>query len=197
MAERDFPKLTGAAGRLSKAPIFIEDISGISIMELRARARRMTKAEGIKLWVIDYLQLLEATNGRGRRHDNRQQEITEISKGIKALAKEMKVPVIVLSQLNRDMEKANRKPRLSDLRESGAIEQDADVIGLLYRQEAEDDAEDTGVVKVVLDIAKQRNGPTGPVFLNFIKAFTRFENAPKVHEEDVPNGRSAKQPHND
>src|SRR5688572_15660868 len=131
LAERDFPKLTGAAGKLANAPLYIDDTAGLSILQLRAKARRMAQQYGIKLFVIDYLQLLHST---ARRAENRQQEIADISNGIKALAKELKVPVIVLSQLNRELEKdKNRKPRLSDLRESGAIEQDADLVALLYK----------------------------------------------------------------
>src|SRR2546430_2346352 len=122
LAERDFPKLTGAAGKLANAPLFIDDSSALSILQLRAKARRMFQQYGIKLFVIDYLQLLHST---ARRAENRQQEIADISSGIKALAKELNVPVIVLSQLNRELEREkNRKPRLSDLRESGAIEQE-------------------------------------------------------------------------
>src|SRR5439155_1908299 len=117
-------------GRLSNAPLFIDDTPALSILHLRARARRLWQQYGIKLFVIDYLQLLHSTARRSQ--DNRQQEIADISSGIKALAKELKVPVIVLSQLNRELEKdKSRKPRLSDLRESGAIEQDADLVGLL------------------------------------------------------------------
>src|SRR6185369_14565367 len=120
LAERDFPKLTGNAGKLANAPLFIDDSSALSILQLRAKARRMFQQYGIKLFVIDYLQLLHST---ARRAENRQQEIADISSGIKALAKELKVPIIVLSQLNRELEREkNRKPRLSDLRESGAIE---------------------------------------------------------------------------
>ena len=128
LATRDFPKLTGAAGRLSGAPLFIDDTSGLSILQLRAKARRLAQQHGIKLFVVDYLQLLHST---ARRVDNRQQEIADISNGLKALAKELRVPVVVLSQLNRDVEKrgAGEAPRLSDLRESGAIEQDADLVG--------------------------------------------------------------------
>src|SRR6267378_3831512 len=139
LAERDFPKLTGAAGKLANAPLFIDDSSGLSILQLRAKARRMAQQYGIKLFVVDYLQLLHST---ARRAENRQQEIADISNGIKALAKELKVPIVVLSQLNRELEKdRNRKPRLSDLRESGAIEQDADLVALLYKPTGgEDDA---------------------------------------------------------
>lgn len=194
LAERDFPKLVASTGRLMHAPIFIDDTPGLSILQLRAKARRMHQQYGIKLFVIDYLQLLHSTAARGR--ENRQQEIADISSGIKALAKELQVPIIVLSQLNREFEKdKDRKPRLSDLRESGAIEQDADLIGLLYKPSRGDEdggeaegAESTGgdVVPVNLLIAKQRNGPTGDVALTFLKSFTRFENAAKVAAQDVP-----------
>jgi replicative DNA helicase len=192
LAERDFPKLTGAAGKLANAPLFIDDSSGLSILQLRAKARRMHQQYGIKLFVIDYLQLLHST---ARRAENRQQEIADISSGIKSLSKELKVPIIVLSQLNRELEKRERGavPKLSDLRESGSIEQDADLVGLLYKPgkggeeddgsggQAEEDA-----VPVNLLIAKQRNGPTGDVNLTFLKSFTRFESAAKVSDEDMP-----------
>ena len=190
MSEADFPKLTSAAGRLARAPLFIDDSAGLSILQLRARARRMHQQHGIKLFVIDYLQLLHSTARRSA--DNRQQEIADISNGIKALAKELKVPVIVLSQLNRDLEKdKSRKPRLSDLRESGAIEQDADVVGLLYKPSSGEDedgapAEEADGQPVNLLIAKQRNGPTGDVGLTFLKSYTRFESAAKVSDEDMP-----------
>jgi replicative DNA helicase len=190
LAERDFPKLTGSAGKLAGAPLFIDDTAGMSILQLRAKARRMTQQYGIKLFVIDYLQLLHSTS---RRAENRQQEIADISNGIKALAKELKVPMIVLSQLNRELEKdKNRKPRLSDLRESGAIEQDADLVALLYKPSSgdEDDSDKSGLeqdaVPVNLLIAKQRNGPTGDVALTFLKAYTRFESAAKVSADDLP-----------
>ena len=191
LAERDFPKLTGAAGKLANAPLFIEDSSGLSILQLRAKARRMYQQHGIKLFVIDYLQLLNSTSFRA---ENRQQEIADISSGIKSLAKELNVPVIVLSQLNREIEREKgRAPRLSDLRESGAIEQDADVVGLLYKPKSAGDEDDGGpaaeedAVPVNLLIAKQRNGPTGDVNLTFLKSYTRFESAAKVSDEDVPN----------
>src|ERR1051325_3964410 len=137
LAERDFPKLTGSAGKLAGAPVFIDDSSGLSILQLRAKARRMAQQYGIKLFVIDYLQLLNSTS---RRAENRQQEIADISNGIKALAKELKVPVVVFSQLNRELERDNnREPGLSDLRESGSIEQDADLVALLYKPNGGDD----------------------------------------------------------
>jgi replicative DNA helicase len=190
LAERDFPKLTGAAGKLAGAPLFIDDSAGLSVLQLRAKARRMHQQYGIKLFVIDYLQLLHSTS---RRAENRQQEIADISNGVKGLAKELNVPVIVLSQLNRELEREkNRKPRLSDLRESGSIEQDADVVAMLYKPSSDDDEgggppAEQDAVPVNLLIAKQRNGPTGDVNLTFFKSITRFENAAKVSEEDVPN----------
>ena len=140
--------------------------------------------------MVDYLQLLHST---ARRAENRQQEIADISNGIKSLAKELNVPVIVLSQLNREIEREKgRPPRLSDLRESGAIEQDADVVGLLYKPSSGDDDDTANAVEedaipVNLLIAKQRNGPTGDVNLTFLKSYTRFESAAKVSDVDVPN----------
>ena len=189
LAERDFPKLTGAAGKMASCPLYIDDAAGLSILQLRAKARRMHQQYGVKLLVIDYLQLLHSTARRAQ--ENRQQEIADISNGIKALAKELQVPVIVLAQLNRELEKdKNRKPRLSDLRESGSIEQDADLVGLLYKPSVEDDegggGGDHDTRPVNLLIAKQRNGPTGDVNLTFLNSITRFESAAKVSDEDVP-----------
>ena len=194
LAERDFPRLTGAAGKLRAAPLYIEDRSGLSILQLRAKARQMWQQYGIKLFVIDYLQLLHSPS---RRADNRQQEIAEISGGIKELAKELNVPVIVLSQLNRELEKRGPgdRPRLSDLRESGAIEQDADLVGLLYKDKKpdEEDERESDAIAIKLFIAKQRNGPTGDVNLTFMKGITRFESAAKVSTEDA----EYRPPHND
>jgi replicative DNA helicase len=190
LAERDFAPLTNAAGQLSGAPLFIDDTSGMSILQLRAKARRMCQQHGIKLFVVDYLQLLHSTSRRAQ--ENRQQEIAEISSGIKALAKELDVPIIVLAQLNRELEKdKSRKPRLSDLRESGSIEQDADLVGLLYKPATDDEdapalEDQPDGIPVNLLIAKQRNGPTGDVNLTFLKPYTRFESAAKVSEEDIP-----------
>jgi replicative DNA helicase len=191
MSESDFPKIMAAAGRLSNSKLFIDDSAGLSILQLRARARRMSQQHGIKLFVIDYLQLLHSTARRSQ--ENRQQEIAEISSGIKALAKELNVPVIVLAQLNREIEKdKSRKPRMSDLRESGSIEQDADLVGLLYKPNAgDDDAADAAPdesdgLAVNLLIAKQRNGPTGDVNLTFLKSYTRFESAAKFSDADLP-----------
>ncbi|MGA2029385.1 MAG: replicative DNA helicase [Verrucomicrobiota bacterium] len=194
MQDTDFPKLMTAAGRLSSAPLFIDDTAGLSILQLRARARRLAQQHDIKLFVIDYLQLLHSTARRSQ--ENRQQEIADISSGIKALAKELEVPVVVLSQLNREPEKRERgaEPKLSDLRESGAIEQDADVVGLLYKPGKSGDDENSGfeeqdAVPINLLIAKQRNGPTGDVSLTFLKSYTRFENAARVSDEDMPASR--------
>ncbi len=188
LAERDFPKLTGAAGKLATSPLFIDDSSGLSILQLRAKARRMYQQFGIKLFIVDYLQLLHST---ARRAENRQQEIADISSGIKSLAKELDVPIVVLSQLNRELEKdKDRKPRLSDLRESGAIEQDADVVCLLYKRSRDDEdgaGEEADAMPVNLLIAKQRNGPTGDIHLTFLKQYTRFESAAKISDDVVPD----------
>ncbi|MEY2494063.1 MAG: replicative helicase [Verrucomicrobiota bacterium] len=177
LAERDFPSLTAAASKLAEAQIFIDDTASLSILELRAKARRLKAQKDIKLIVVDYLQLLRSTTRRAQ--DNRQLEISEISAGLKGLAKELKVPVLVLAQLNRQPEaRTGGKPRLSDLRESGSIEQDADLVGLLVRPEIYEEDEDARAEKAgeaELIIAKQRNGPVGEIALTFLKEFTRFE----------------------
>jgi len=177
LAERDFPSLTAAASKLAEAEIYIDDSAGLSILELRAKARRLKAQKNIQLIVVDYLQLLRSTTRRAQ--DNRQLEISEISAGIKGLAKELKVPIIVLAQLNRQPEaRSGGKPRLSDLRESGSIEQDADLVGLLVRPEIYEEDEDARAEKAgeaELIIAKQRNGPVGEIPLTFLKEFTRFE----------------------
>src|SRR5438045_3501318 len=177
LAERDFPSLTAAASKLAEAQIFIDDSASLSILELRAKARRLKAQKDIKLIVVDYLQLLRSTTRRAQ--DNRQLEISEISAGLKGLAKELKVPVLVLAQLNRQPEaRTGGKPRLSDLRESGSIEQDADLVGLLVRPEIYEEDEDARAEKAgeaELIIAKQRNGPVGEIALTFLKEFTRFE----------------------
>jgi len=186
LGKEDFRRLSEASDRLKKAPLFIDDTPALTIGELRARARRMAHEHGVKLIVVDYLQLLRAPSTR-RGDSNRQQEIAEISSGIKSLAKELRLPALVLSQLNRELERdRTRKPRLSDLRESGAIEQDADVVGLLYRadpnnpskpasmDEETEDALHEDFLPVNLLIAKQRNGPTGDVGLMFQRSLTRF-----------------------
>ena len=179
--------ITQAASDMIKAPLFIDDAAGLDILGLRSRARRMAQQHKVELFIIDYIQLLRSSS---RRAENRQQEIADISGGIKSLAKELDVPVVVLSQLNREIEARQGKPRLSDLRESGAIEQDADFVGLLYiPSEAEEDVvagKDSHAVHLL--VAKQRNGPTGDIPLTFLKGFTRFENAAKVSAEDISTG---------
>jgi replicative DNA helicase len=180
LSERDFPALQAAASKLAEAKIFIDDTSGLSILELRAKARRMKSQHDIAAIFIDYLQLLRSTSRRAQ--DNRQLEIAEISSGLKAIAKELNIPVVVLAQLNRNPEQrsgeSKGRPRLSDLRESGSIEQDADLVGLLVREEyyaESDDEKKESEGKATLIIAKQRNGPVGDVPLTFLKEFTRFE----------------------
>src|SRR5437660_7768525 len=180
LGERDFPSLTAAASKLAEAKIFIYDSPSLEILELRAKARRLKAQQDIELIVVDYLQLLRSTTRRAQ--DNRQLEISEISAGLKGLAKELKIPVIVIAQLNRNPEirtgSGKGVPRLADLRESGSIEQDADLVGLLVREEyyADSDEERTELEgKAELIIAKQRNGPIGQVKLTFLKDFTRFE----------------------
>ena len=174
LGEMDWPKLTTAADSLSEAPIFIDDTAAITVLEMKAKARRLKAEHGLGLVIIDYLQLMRS----GATKDSREQEISEISRSLKALAKELSVPVIALSQLNRQVEvRTNRRPQMADLRESGAIEQDADVIAFIYRDEVYNKAEDNpekGIAEII--IAKQRNGPTGTVKLAFLEKFTSFEN---------------------
>src|SRR5712675_1710283 len=177
LGERDFPSLTAAASKLAEAKIFIDDSPSLEILELRAKARRLKAQQGVELVLIDYLQLLRSATRRAK--ENRQLEISEISAGLKALAKELNIPVIVVAQLNRQPEaRSGGKPRLSDLRESGSIEQDADLVGLLVRPEIYEEDEDARAEKAgeaELIIAKQRNGPVGEIPLTFLKEFTRFE----------------------
>ncbi len=189
LSERDFPSLTDAASKLAKSNMFIDDTPSISILEFRAKARRLKAQHDIALIAIDYLQLLRSTSRRAQ--DNRQLEIAEISAGIKALAKELAIPILVLAQLNRNPEsrggESKGRPRLSDLRESGSIEQDADVVGLLVREEYyadTDEEKEASEGKATLILAKQRNGPTGDVKLTFLKQFTRFEDSAPEHAAD-------------
>lgn len=188
LSERDFPALTTAASKLADSKIFIDDTAGLSILELRAKARRLKSQHGIEAIFIDYLQLLRSTSRRAQ--DNRQIEIAEISSGLKALAKELDIPIVVLAQLNRNPEQrsgeSKGRPRLSDLRESGSIEQDADVVGLLVREEYYADSDEEkkeSEGKATLIIAKQRNGPVGDVPLTFLKQFTRFETRAWTEDE--------------
>lgn len=194
--QEDYDRLSQAAFALAGRPLYIDDTPALSIMKLRAKARRMVQRWQCKLFVIDYLQLLHSTSRRAQ--DNRQQEISEISAGVKALAKELNVPIIVLAQLNRAIEQdKSRKPRLSDLRESGSIEQDADLVGLLYKQKPEDEdkvVETSEALAVNLLVAKQRNGPTGDIYFTFLKPYTRFEMAAPVDDRDVPAPRQTTPP---
>jgi len=171
LSQSDWPRLTNAAGKLSEAPIFIEDTAGLTVLEIRAKARRLKAQHDIKLVIVDYLQLMQGP----MRSENRQQEISEISRSLKALARELRVPVIAISQLSRAVEqRADRRPQLSDLRESGAIEQDADLVALLLREEYYTPTEDNkGVAELI--VAKQRNGPVGTLKLTFISEYARFE----------------------
>lgn len=183
LPKNDQQSLANAANLYMHSRMYIDDTAGLSILELRAKARRLKDKHGLGLIVIDYLQLLRSPSKRGQ--ENRQIEIAEISNGIKALAKELEIPIIVLAQLNRKSEdRGDGKPRISDLRESGSIEQDADVVGLLYRSayyaKDEEDREQKGG-EAELIIAKQRNGPTGEVPLTFLAEYTRFESRDLSH----------------
>ncbi len=177
----DWPKLTAAAGRLSESPIFIDDTPAISVLEIKAKARRLKAESGLDLIVLDYLQLMRGRNSSVPR----EQEISEISRSLKALAKELNIPVVALSQLNRQVEsRTDKRPQLADLRESGAIEQDADVIMFIYRDEVYNKSEDNpekGKAEII--IGKQRNGPTGVANMTFLKEYTCFENLAYVHDE--------------
>ena len=183
LAEHDWQLLIEAASVLSEAPIFIDDTPAISVLELRAKARRLKSEHNISLIIIDYLQLMKGKGGNERR----EQEISEISRSLKALAKELNIPVVALSQLNRKVEdRENKRPRLADLRESGAIEQDADLIAFLYRDEVYNQREDNpnrGMAELI--IGKHRNGPVGKIKLAFLEKYTSFENLQLNQEGDA------------
>jgi replicative DNA helicase len=182
LAQSDWPSLTSAAAKLSEAPIYIDDTPSLSVLELKAKARRLKAQFDIKILMVDYLQLMQG----GQGIESRQQEISEISRSLKGLARELNVPVIAVSQLSRAVEsRQDHRPQLSDLRESGAIEQDADVVVLLLREEYYNPSEENrGKAEVI--IAKQRNGPVGSIHLTFIREYTRFENAELVRREELP-----------
>jgi replicative DNA helicase len=184
LGERDFPRLAMAAGRLAEAPIYIDDTPAQNVLELRAKARRLKREANIGLVIIDYLQLMRGLTAQ----ENRTQELSEISRSLKSLAKELNIPVIALSQLNRQVEqRADRRPMMADIRESGAIEQDADVIMFIYRDEVyKQDSQDEGVAEII--IGKQRNGPTGTIRLAFRREYTRFDN---LVEHIEPSGEAA------
>jgi replicative DNA helicase len=180
LSKEDWNRLAKTMSTLSKAQIFIDDAPGISIVEMRSKARRLKAEHGLDLLIVDYLQLMTGTSSGSRtRYDNRQQEISAISRALKGLAKELRVPIIAVSQLSRapEQRRGDHRPQLSDLRESGSIEQDADLVLFIYREDLyakEEDLEEQGVVQLI--IGKQRNGPTGVVKLAFIDQWTKFEN---------------------
>jgi len=181
IAKSDWPKLHQAGARLSQAPVYIDDSGALSVLEIRARTRRLAAEQNLGLVIVDYLQLMHAPSGR----ESRQLEISEISRGLKSLAKELNTPVIALSQLSRAVEsRTDKRPLLSDLRESGAIEQDADVVMFIYRDEVYNpDTQEPGIADIL--IRKQRNGPIGDVKLGFENQFTRFHNISS--REDAPS----------
>jgi replicative DNA helicase len=174
--ESEWPKLVDAVGKLNDSQIHIDDTAGLNALEVRSRARRLHRScGGLSLIVVDYLQLMSGT--ASGREENRATEVAEISRGLKSLAKELKLPVIALSQLNRSVEsRVDKRPMMSDLRESGAIEQDADLILFIYRDEVYNPTNEASKGKAEIIVAKQRNGPTGPVTLTFLGKHTRFEN---------------------
>ncbi len=177
LLDTDWPKLTQAVGPLSESPIYIDDTVGISLAELRSKARRLKLEQGLGLIIIDYLQLMTV----GKRMESRQQEVAQISRGLKGIARELAVPVIALSQLNRGVEqRQDKRPIMSDLLESGAIEADADVISFIYRDDYyHPESEKKGIAEII--IAKHRNGPVGTVELGYLKEFTKFVNLDKRH----------------
>ena len=179
LQEQDWTRLSAALGRLAEAPIFIDDSANITLMEMRAKCRRLKARQGLGLVIVDYLQLMQGPN----RSENRQQEVSELSRSLKILARELEVPVLCASQLNRSVEyRADKRPMLADLRESGAIEQDSDLVMLLYRDEVYNrDTEARGEAELIL--AKHRNGPTGTVRLAFMNQYTKFASIAKG-----PNG---------
>ncbi len=175
MTEQEWARLVNAAGTLSKAPIYLDDTPGLPIMEFRSKCRRLKAEHNIGAVFVDYLQLMQGTQ-RSRSAGSREQEISEISRGLKGVAKELDIPVIALAQLNRGVEqRADKRPLMSDLRESGAIEQDADLISFIYRDEVyNEDSDAKGLAEII--IGKPRNGATGKVTLRFFGPHTRFEN---------------------
>lgn len=180
LSKEDWKRLAKTMSKLARAPVFIDDTPGISIIEMRSKARRLKAEHGLDLLIVDYLQLMSGTSSSSRvRYENRQQEISTISRSLKGLAKELNIPLIACSQLSRapEQRRGDHRPQLSDLRESGSIEQDADVVLFLYREDLynkDENFEDEGIVQLI--IGKQRNGPTGVIKLAFIDQWTKFEN---------------------
>ncbi|MCD7035302.1 replicative DNA helicase [Metabacillus sp. GX 13764] len=182
----DWSKLTMAMGSLSNAGIYIDDTPGIRVSEIRAKCRRLKQETGLGMILIDYLQLIQ---GSGRSKDNRQQEVSEISRTLKSLARELQVPVIALSQLSRGVEqRQDKRPMMSDIRESGSIEQDADIVAFLYRDDYYDkESENKNIIEII--IAKQRNGPVGTVSLAFVKEYNKFVNLERrLDDAGMPPG---------
>jgi replicative DNA helicase len=180
LTSEDWGKLTMAMGSLSNAGIYIDDTPGVKINEIQSKCRRLKQENGLSMILIDYLQLIQ---GNGRAGENRQQEVSEISRSLKALARELEVPVIALSQLSRGVEsRQDKRPMMSDIRESGSIEQDADIVAFLYRDDYYDkESENKNIIEII--IAKQRNGPTGTVELAFVKEYNKFVNLEKRFED--------------
>ncbi|MBS4175212.1 replicative DNA helicase [Bacillus sp. FJAT-49736] len=186
LTDEDWRKLTMAMGSLSNSGIFIDDTPGIRINEIRSKCRRLKQEHGLGMILIDYLQLIQ---GSGRSNENRQQEVSEISRSLKALARELQVPVIALSQLSRGVEqRQDKRPMMSDIRESGSIEQDADIVAFLYRDDYYDkETENKNIIEII--IAKQRNGPVGTVSLAFVKEYNKFVNLERRFDESgIPAG---------
>ena len=186
LTDEDWRKLTMAMGSLSNAGIYIDDTPGVRIGDIRAKCRRLKQEHGLGMIMIDYLQLIQ---GNGRSGENRQQEVSEISRSLKALASELEVPVIALSQLSRGVEqRQDKRPMMSDIRESGSIEQDADIVAFLYRDDYYDkESENKNIIEII--IAKQRNGPVGTVSLAFVKEYNKFVNLERRFDDSsVPPG---------
>ncbi len=186
LTDEDWGKLTMAMGSLSNAGIFIDDTPGVRVGEIRSKCRRLKQEHGLGMILIDYLQLIQ---GSGRSGENRQQEVSEISRSLKALARELQVPVIALSQLSRGVEqRQDKRPMMSDIRESGSIEQDADIVAFLYRDDYYDkESENKNIIEII--IAKQRNGPVGTVQLAFVKEYNKFVNLEKRFDDSaIPPG---------
>ncbi|MFB4163620.1 replicative DNA helicase [Alteribacillus sp. JSM 102045] len=181
LEEEDWEKLTMAMGSLSSAGIYIDDSPGIKVNDIQAKCRRLKQERGLGMILIDYLQLIQGSGSKGG--ENRQQEVSEISRSLKGIARELDVPVIALSQLSRGVEsRQDKRPMMSDLRESGSIEQDADIVSFLYREDYYDqEAENQNIIEII--IAKQRNGPVGNVELAFIKEYNKFVNLDRRHDE--------------
>ncbi|MDR4890475.1 replicative DNA helicase [Fredinandcohnia sp. QZ13] len=186
LTPEDWSKLTMAMGSLSNSGIYIDDTPGIRVNEIRSKCRRLKQESGLGMILIDYLQLIQ---GSGRSGENRQQEVSEISRSLKALARELKVPVIALSQLSRGVEqRQDKRPMMSDIRESGSIEQDADIVAFLYRDDYYDkESENKNIIEII--IAKQRNGPVGTVSLAFVKEYNKFVNLERRFDDaGIPPG---------